>query len=79
VVSATHRPLSDMVADGRFRQDLFYRLNIFPIYLPALRDRQEDILLLAEGLLAGWLPDAISAFRGMPSPGCAICLSRQCA
>ncbi|UCV29757.1 sigma-54 interaction domain-containing protein [Ferribacterium limneticum] len=52
VVSATHRPLSDMVADGRFRQDLFYRLNIFPIYLPALRDRREDILLLAEGLLA---------------------------
>ena len=52
IVSATHRPLTDMVADGRFRQDLFYRLNIFPIHLPALRERREDILLLAEGLLA---------------------------
>jgi len=52
IVSATHRPLNDMVADGRFRQDLFYRLNIFPIELPPLRLRGNDILLLAESLLA---------------------------
>ena len=52
IVSATHRPLNDMVADGRFRQDLFYRLNIFPIHLPPLRQRGEDIALLAESLLA---------------------------
>jgi len=52
IVSATHRPLNDMVADGRFRQDLFYRLNIFPIELPPLRQRGNDILLLAESLLA---------------------------
>jgi DNA-binding NtrC family response regulator len=51
IVSATHRPLNDMVADGRFRQDLFYRLNIFPIELPPLRLRGSDILLLAESLL----------------------------
>lgn len=51
IVSATHRPLKDMVADGRFRQDLFYRLNIFPIHLPPLRQRGEDIALLAESLL----------------------------
>jgi len=52
IVSATHRPLNDMVADGRFRRDLFYRLNIFPIELPPLRLRGNDVLLLAESLLA---------------------------
>jgi len=51
IISATHRPLAEMVADGRFRQDLFYRLNIFPIGLPPLRQRGEDIALLAESLL----------------------------
>ncbi|MGA9394464.1 MAG: sigma-54-dependent Fis family transcriptional regulator [Azonexus sp.] len=51
IISATHRPLAEMVADGRFRQDLFYRLNIFPIDLPPLRQRGEDIALLAESLL----------------------------
>jgi DNA-binding NtrC family response regulator len=52
IISATHRPLNDMVADGRFRQDLFYRLNIFPIHLPPLRQRGDDVALLAESLLA---------------------------
>ncbi|MBS1161129.1 MAG: sigma54 specific transcriptional regulator, Fis family [Proteobacteria bacterium] len=51
IISATHRPLSEMIGDGRFRQDLFYRLNIFPIDLPALRERGEDVVLLAEALL----------------------------
>ncbi len=53
VISATHRPLSEMVEAGTFRQDLFYRLNIFPIFLPALRERRDDIVLLAESLLPG--------------------------
>lgn len=52
VISATHRPLAEMVEASSFRQDLFYRLNIFPIFLPALRERREDILLLAESLLS---------------------------
>jgi len=43
LVAATHRNLPEMVADRRFRIDLYYRLNIFPIQLPALRDRPEDI------------------------------------
>jgi len=51
VVSATHRDLDQMVADGRFREDLYYRLSIFPIRLPSLRDRAGDVTLLAPSLL----------------------------
>jgi formate hydrogenlyase transcriptional activator len=47
LVSATHRNLTQMVEDGRFRSDLFYRLNVFPIEIPPLRERPEDIPILA--------------------------------
>jgi transcriptional regulator with GAF, ATPase, and Fis domain len=43
VISATHRNLRDMVASGQFREDLFFRLNVFPIHIPPLKDRKEDI------------------------------------
>ncbi|MFV0664416.1 sigma-54 interaction domain-containing protein [Denitromonas sp.] len=56
VVSATHRPLCEMVDEGRFRQDLYYRLNTFPIEVPALRERAEDIPLLATSMLARVAP-----------------------
>lgn len=51
VVSATHRDLDQMVLQGKFREDLFYRLSTFPIHLPALRERRDDIALLANALL----------------------------
>ena len=56
VVSATHRDLDTMVADGRFREDLYYRLGTFPIHLPALRERPDDIALLARTLLERLTP-----------------------
>ncbi len=51
VISATHRPLAEMVEAASFRQDLFYRLNVFPVFLPPLRERRDDIPVLTEALL----------------------------
>jgi two-component system response regulator PilR (NtrC family) len=52
IISATHQDLAQCVAAGRFRQDLFYRLNVIELKLPALRDRLEDIPVLADAILA---------------------------
>ena len=56
VISATHRSLRDMVRKGSFREDLYYRLNVFPIKVPALRERKSDIPLLVESLLGRVAP-----------------------
>ncbi|QSH56661.1 sigma-54-dependent Fis family transcriptional regulator [Photobacterium damselae subsp. damselae] len=52
IVAATHRNLDEMIANNKFREDLYYRLNVFPIEMPALRERIEDIPLLLQELLA---------------------------
>ncbi|GGB32438.1 sigma-54-dependent Fis family transcriptional regulator [Roseibium aquae] len=52
LISATNRRLIDQVKDGAFREDLYYRLNVFPIWIPPLRDRKEDIPALARHFLA---------------------------
>jgi two-component system response regulator PilR (NtrC family) len=51
ILSATHRNLSKMVAAGDFREDLYYRINVIELRVPALRDRADDVLLLAEHIL----------------------------
>jgi len=63
LISATHRPLEDEIARGGFRQDLFYRLNVFPIAIAPLRHRRDDIRPLARRILADWgrAPDDLGA------------------
>ncbi|MGE3460105.1 MAG: sigma-54 interaction domain-containing protein, partial [Kofleriaceae bacterium] len=80
IICATNRDLSSEVEAGRFRQDLYYRLMVFPIKLPPLRERREDIPLLAGHFLKryadeyrvelpGFTPDAIDALSGYSWPG----------
>jgi formate hydrogenlyase transcriptional activator len=80
VVTAANKDLSAAVAEGSFRKDLFYRLNVFPIQVPALRDRVDDIPLLVEYLVDRYAKkagkrirsiskDTLSLFRGYDWPG----------
>lgn len=77
LVSATHRPLRQLIAEGHFRHDLFYRISTFPITLPALRDRVGDIPVLAEALLRRVAPgrhltlsaDALKLLEAYDYPG----------
>ena len=80
LIAATHQDLAVAVGAGRFRADLFYRLNIFPIHVPSLRERPEDVGDLARHFLhyfnrrmgkriAGIDPDSLRLLAGHPWPG----------
>ncbi|MCA9524248.1 MAG: sigma 54-interacting transcriptional regulator, partial [Myxococcales bacterium] len=80
IVAATNRDLSEEIRSGRFREDLFYRLNVVGLNLPPLRDRGEDLVLIARFLLnkfateynakaRGFTTDAVIAMRKNPWPG----------
>ena len=52
IMAATHQDLEQMIEEGQFRQDLYYRLNVFPIEVPPLRERAEDLPLLLNELIS---------------------------
>jgi two-component system response regulator AtoC len=80
MISATNKVLKEAVAQGEFREDLFYRLNVMPLFLPALRDRREDVVPLALEMMkkyntelkknfAGFTPAAAELLTQYPWPG----------
>lgn len=80
VVAATNRILDDEIRENRFREDLYYRLNVVNLWLPPLRDRGEDVVLIARALLSkyadelhssvrGFAPDALNAIKRYAWPG----------
>jgi len=80
VVAATNRNLDDEIRENRFREDLYYRLNVVNLWLPPLRDRGDDVILIARALLSkyadelhsnikGFAPDAINAIKRYAWPG----------
>ena len=80
VIAATNRDLPTLVAEGKFREDLFYRLNVIPIRLPGLRERPGDVPLIADHFLAklsremgktleGFAPEALAALEAYQWPG----------
>lgn len=80
LIAATHRDLARAVAEGRFREDLYFRLNVYPIGLPPLRDRGDDLFLLARHFLevaagrfgrrvTGFTPEALRALMAYAWPG----------
>jgi transcriptional regulator with PAS, ATPase and Fis domain len=68
IIAATNRELRQAIAEGRFREDLYYRLNVFRIHLPPLRERQEDIPFLANYFLKAYSEKNRKTFRGFTDP-----------
>ena len=75
IIAATHVDLEQAVKDGRFREDLFYRLNVFPIYVPPLRERKSDILLLADTFLEKYGRKHTKEMRRISTPAIDMLMS----
>ena len=78
IIAATHRNLEQAIAEGRFREDLYYRLNVFPIEMPPLRERTDDIPALARSMIERLAPEqggfelsprTLEALKAYPWPG----------
>jgi Nif-specific regulatory protein len=68
IIAATNANLEDLITQNRFREDLYYRLNVFPIYLPPLRDRKTDILLLADFFMIKYSRQYKKSVRRISTP-----------
>jgi formate hydrogenlyase transcriptional activator len=72
IIAATNRDLRNAVAEGTFRRDMFYRLTVFPIHMPALRERPEDIPLLVEHLIHRYAGKVGKRFRTIKENTCEV-------
>jgi len=75
IIAATNRDLEALSVDGRFRQDLYYRLNVFPIHVPALRERKADILLLADHFIDKYAKATHKPVRRIATPAIDLLMS----
>jgi transcriptional regulator with GAF, ATPase, and Fis domain len=75
IIAATNRDLEAETRAGRFREDLYYRLNVVHLHLPPLRDRGDDIVVLARYMLSRYAPEYTSKVRGF-SPGAIVAIKR---
>ena len=77
VIAATNQDLQKMVAEGRFREDLYYRINVIQVHLPPLRDRREDVPLLAEHFLGKYAQGIDKPVRGISHEAQALLTTYQ--
>jgi len=68
LICATHQPLEELLEKGQFREDLYYRINVFPIFIPPLKERREDILPLAEHFLADFTDEYGKEVKRISTP-----------
>jgi len=75
IIAATNKNLEEEVAKGRFREDLYYRINVFPIFLPPLRERKEDIILLADHFLKKYSAENLKDIKRISTPAIDMLMS----
>jgi len=68
LITATHQPLEELLGKGGFREDLYYRINVFPIFIPPLRERREDILSIAEHFLESFAKEYAKNIKRISTP-----------
>jgi len=73
IIAATHRNLEELITDGKFREDLYYRLNVFPIEMPPLRERLDDIHLLVNELITRMEAEKRGSVRLTPAAVMSLC------